>query len=1046
MDLGSIRSRVHSGQYESLEKCFSDIRLVFENAILFNGEGHFITKVAKDILEEFESEVRPLQDRCFKDYCKRHQHKCGGCKGSLCLLCGEKCLKFENSNLFCQGSNCGQKIRRNAVYFISADGASIYCQKCHASLPPILTESSNVSDEGSSSASTALKKKSLLKRKFDEEIAEPWVSCQQCGFSFHQICVLAPNQFQRLDDLNKAFTCPICMLEEGVTNITAQMKQQSWNIISPVSTPFAPLAESFDVPLSSPVPIDEIMESSEMKVDDMVLNVTPERNSWRAAELPRSALSDFLESLVKDLLERKGFPDVKESITIRLTSNLPKLMEVPRAIIDNLKGEDGRLKEVIPYKQKCIQLFQTIDGIDVSLFCLYVHEFDANAPEPNRSSVYIAYLDSVDYFRPMQMRSFVYQEIVAGYFLWAQARGFKKCLIWSCPPQRGDSFIFWCHPNHQKTPSRDRLNSWYASIISRSKALGVHNGASHLWDQYFKKFNQRDEAPSREAAKRSFVGSGKVAPRKYRKTSTGSKCDVNTTDSETEELHQPKEAEGKVALTIPPIFDGDYWVMEFLKLHRLHFQKARMIGEQNCSSNFRKCRDVLKSLISRPHAVAFRQPVDPVALCIPTYPLIVKNPMDLGTIREKLRSSGYPNILEFVQDVRLTFNNAKLFNPPGHVVHIQADLLSKEFEKAMEQSFQDEYSNTPMDKTLDEFFVLCKMSSAPSKDNTISSSSCLAVAPSQESVDLHINVNECLTPKAAVNVITPTPFKPQFHNSPKSVIEDTDDYFSQTQEKLVTRVVSEDMDVNIISPDLATLPPRCPNYSSSMEETSSDCTSLETTTMSVVYPDVSEGSQELSGRSLNVLLSDLSKAVHRLNDDLFVIAFNPIDFNVLRKSSDLSATPLICDDAIEKLQRLTPDTSDPDSTRSNPMVDSRYIFLEICQLRHYQFDSLRRAKYSSLMMLYHLQHPEDCSYRPKCSNCREYIEELRWHCEVCYDYEICRGCKDSLAKQFHESNTVKGAGSSRKTKVVEWKNDDSLHEGDGGFHPHPLTPYRVSIR
>jgi len=58
----------------------------------------------------------------------------------------------------------------------------------------------------------------------------------------------------------------------------------------------------------------------------------------------------------------------------------------------------------------------------------------------------------------------------------------------------------------------------------------------------------------------------------------------------------------------------------------------------------------------------FGEPVDIVALNIPDYPTVIRNPMDLGTVKKKLADDAYTTIDEYLADVRLIWSNALLYN------------------------------------------------------------------------------------------------------------------------------------------------------------------------------------------------------------------------------------------------------------------------------------------------------------------------------------------------------------------------------------------------
>ncbi|XVF87240.1 hypothetical protein PTKIN_Ptkin18bG0103000 [Pterospermum kingtungense] len=116
-----------------------------------------------------------------------------------------------------------------------------------------------------------------------------------------------------------------------------------------------------------------------------------------------------------------------------------------------------------------------------------------------------------------------------------------------------------------------------------------------------------------------------------------------------------------------------------------------------------QCSELLKALMKHPAGWVFNQPVDPIALNIPDYFTIIKNPMDLGTIKSKLVKNTYLGVQEFVDDVKLTFSNAMLYNPPSNNVHKMAEEMVQFFEarwKSLEEKWNQENSKVGHGKIL----------------------------------------------------------------------------------------------------------------------------------------------------------------------------------------------------------------------------------------------------------------------------------------------------------------------------------------------------------
>lgn len=96
------------------------------------------------------------------------------------------------------------------------------------------------------------------------------------------------------------------------------------------------------------------------------------------------------------------------------------------------------------------------------------------------------------------------------------------------------------------------------------------------------------------------------------------------------------------------------------------------------ASDRQKLKNILQKLCKHRHAYFFMEPVDPIALNIPTYFEIIKTPMDFGTIKSKLPN--YETAEEFAKDCRLVFSNCKTFNSPETLVYQVAVELEKSFE------------------------------------------------------------------------------------------------------------------------------------------------------------------------------------------------------------------------------------------------------------------------------------------------------------------------------------------------------------------------------
>jgi len=945
MDLGSIKTKLYAVEYSSQEDLVEDIRLVFFNAMTYNPPSNAVHMAAEGLLAFFEDQlsafVPDLQENSARtsftpaDIPKLHHaqdssgaptldaaytpnlptrkaisaesllkvtspdskrkkrgtkkndaHSCQWCEGRKCSICEQGCLQLEPTLLICNGPQCaGSRIRKGASYFIAPDGSRQYCERCHIGLPSVLPN--GASDH------TCRYKRDLLKRKNDEEVVESWLSCKKCDAAVHKICAMY-NEFAE-DEAD--FFCASCSSSGEIVAPTLKRK---------VGSSATDEMYSYVSGAIHPAPI------TELSGDHMTHNL------WGSEFLAESSVSSFIQEKVRDRLRTDEYPNADKTVTVRVVSDCEKHFRVPDVVRNHFRvatGEEGSDKGSLPphvqYRSKAIALFQKIDGFDVCIFIMYVHEYEENAtegqPRSGSKRVYIAYLDSVEHFRPRRLRTSVYHEILVAYLATARLRGYESAHIWACPPSRGNSFVFWTSPGSQRTPNQERLTSWYHEALLKALDKGIMTDLKSLFESDFEPYVSEDP-------------------------DDGTKCDN----------------------VCPTLLDGDFWIEEAVRLHSINMNrllKSRTAdgcivssGPDRFDAADYRCpaleiaaflRD---KIISDPIAFFFRKPVNAAALDLKDYHKVITRPMDLGTIYARCVLGEYATLKSLVDDVELVVSNAKKFNPPGHVVHLKADELRWLFLNELNESVKA----WPIEHSSDGWYgardVSLRLDSAFSVG--------MAGIPSgfPESAQSFDKENEC---GAAASV------------------------------SAILAGGCIEIEKRMAGSDRWLLDKKPSHVSGKGNGSSKKAQIRRRRSAGSVSSEPS-----MKRRRQTWLAEEVSASVRKMRTAFFSCSMKTHE----TPSPDEKERE---DDFLKYTAGFNAELGDTVLLPSN-LADARHALLEFSQFRNLQFDTLRRAKYSTAIFLYHLHNAEAQGVVPCCSGCGRGIREVRWH-KVCKVAETRRG-------------------------------------------------------
>lgn len=779
--------------------------------------------------------------------------------------------------------------------------------------------------------SALLKLSSLLrgrleKRRNDSIMVEPWVQCDSCARWSHQICSLFNARKNSVVQPPGGYTCPICRLRKLETSRTSIPTSSPSNASAPMAAPASTVVDD-TYASSGPSLLKERIENpigiSEAKDSPVRDGAVPFPT---AASLPHTPLSEYLERQVRMKITQMASSLVASSITVRLVSSLPRTMQVPHDVrtiftskplppkklftrLGELEGKYGTAddapdspratettapnsdEECTPlsyaaeykYQQRVVLLWQRIDGIDVLLFALYVQEYDASNPHPNANKIYIAYLDSVRYLRPLNVRTVCYHGLLNAYLTHARSRGFDSAYIWSCPPQRGEGYIFHRHPRSQRTPDKIRLREWYDTMLQEMQDQGMVESVKSLFETHF------------DVVKCENLSD-------FSEVMTGSRTSDTKSDTGISQLLEHMDLDTNLYTSGETTDEDDCCYIS---------EDDSSVGEKRKQSV--DDTSVLKSARHGQNST----PSTPIPSSIPLAPMPCSRTNKSGKYGKNSKSKS---------------SSSRAHTNQYEIVCLKED-------KGLPPYFAGDFWACEMEKWIR---------------------------------DVHKRILSKITGKHAFRDTS------AFYNRAK----DSPSINTWTGESL------EESDVE------------------SCRESTSPYASLVHSYLQTFPPTFVKDKYTFRVGEFEIPrhpVSSLAIRLRHMQKEIFVVRFTPLT-TPLPPAIEANLPPFDPVYGDKGTADSTIAVGDTESV-SCDFFDTRQGFLRMCQGNHYQFDTLRRAKHSSVMILWHLHNPRVPAYAHTCSRCEcdlSFGNIVRWHCDVCYNFDICDRCHKQGIVHEHE--------------------------------------------
>lgn len=716
------------------------------------------------------------------------------------------------------------------------------------------------------------------------------------------------------------------------------------------------------------------------------------------------------------------------------------------------------------YRCKCIVVFQNLDGVDVILFGLYVYEHDDTNAPPNQRTVYVSYLDSVHYMRPRRMRTFVYHELLISYLDYVRCKGYNTAHIWACPPLKGDDYILFAKPEDQKIPKDDRLRQWYQDMLKDSQRRGVVGNVTNAYDLYFASgkndatilpYMEGDYFPAEmeniikdmeegKALSKAPIKASKKGKNDKKKAKAGARGGTRSSGIDKELL----SASGIVpeGMDVKSLKEGGKdWVMKKLgeTIHpmRESFLVAYLNWHGQSDENLVVPKDIqeyrekhginAESLRLETIKEEEKMDVDGEEDKKPAAKEDSKglddkkvDPVTDGAKTDESKSADETKSA----DEAKSSDNADKDKPAekdGAATEDSADQDKKDDSKEAEPSAEagesddkkpadkeDKNGEEEVKRDTDAMEVEDKKEEDKGKDGEEKKDDAMEEDgkkdEGKESTEVKVKKEEEEEKEGSSEKVEGSSDKVNIKEEPTDDeaggYEKKDDNAAESDDKAKTDAAetgeSDDKAKDIDASGESSAKPE------EKEEGKADGDAAVAVAADPASVKVEDGKAEVissdtatspGGKNRSGKFAAMAKK-HEAEETPSKDT-KPNDAKSDGKKPDEQPSTSVTKDSKGRLVKVI---DDDEEEMDCEFLNNRQLFLNLCQGNHYQFDSLRRAKHTSMMVLWHLHNRDAPKFVQQCAICaREILQGKRYHCPTCADFDQCIECLRNPAVPRH---------------------------------------------